>query len=120
MALEVVVDVDDLDLAAARRVAKLAGEDQVADVADPRVAGERERALADELHAGVGLRVVRGGDHRTAVELVGADEEIEHLGADHPGVDDDGPLGDDPVAQPPRHLGRLQPHVAAEPDPQLG
>ena len=34
----------------------------------PGIAGERQRALADELDPGVGLRVVRGGDHRPAVE----------------------------------------------------
>ena len=28
-------------------------------------------------------------------------------------------LVDEPLAQPPRHLRRLQPHVSPEPDPQL-
>ena len=116
--LKRVVDVHGLDLAAARLVAE-ARLDQRLDLADPRVAGERERALADELDAGVGLWVVRGGDHRPAVELLGADEEIEHLGADHPGVDDRDPLGHQALDRAAGHVGRGQTHVAADPDPKL-
>ena len=89
------------------------------DVADPGVAGERQRPLADQLDAGVGLRVVRGGDHRAAVELARADQVVEHLGRDHAGVEHGRALDDQPVAQLRRHRRRGQPHVAAEPDPQL-
>ena len=83
-----------------RRRARLAeaGLDQVADVPDPAVARQRDRAALDELGARVGLRVVRGGAHQPAVELARADEEIEHLGADHPGVEHVRALGDHPVA----------------------
>ena len=68
--------------AAAGRLAE-PGFDLGLDVADPGVAGERQRALADQLHPGVGLGVVRGGDHRAAVELARADQVVEHLGRDH-------------------------------------
>ena len=63
---------------------------------------------------------MRGGDHRAAVELARADQEIEHLGADHAGVEHGAALVDQPVAEPARHLGRLEPHVAAEPDAEVG
>ena len=104
--VEVVVDVDLLDRAAAGRVAE-PGFDLAPDVADPGVAGERQRPLADQLDPGVGLRVVRGGDHRAAVELARADQVVEHLGGDHAGVEDGRALGDEPVAHRGRHLRRL-------------
>ena len=68
------------------------------DVADPGVAGERQRPLADQLDPGVGLRVVRGGDHRAAVELARADQVVEHLGRDHAGVEHRRALEDQAVA----------------------
>ena len=115
---ELAGDVDLLAVAAARRVAE-SGEDQIADGRDPGVSGECERSLANELHAGVGLRVVRCGDHRAAVELPLADHEIEHLGADHPGIDHVGALGDQALAEPARHLRCLQAHVAADSDAEV-
>ena len=115
---ELVPDVDLLERAAAGRVAE-AGFDLGLDVADAGVAGERQRPLADQLDPGVGLGVVRGGDHRAAVELARADQVVEHLGRDHAGVEHGRALGDQPVAQLRRHRRRGQPHVAAEPDPQL-
>ena len=63
---------------------------------------------------------MRGGDHRAAVELPRADHEIEHLGADHPGIEDVRTLGDQAVAEPARHLRRLQTHVAADADAEVG
>ena len=74
---------------ASRRRARRRGRASIsrAHVADPGVAGERQRALAHQLDAGVGLRVVGGGDHRAAVELARADQVVEHLGADHAGVE---------------------------------
>ena len=117
-AVKVVVDVDRLDRSPARRLRE-PGLDGVAHVADPRVAGEGQRALADELDAGVGLRVVRGGDHGAAVELARADQLVEHLGGDHAGVEDGAALRDQAVAHPAGHLRRLDPHVATQPDPQL-
>ena len=115
---EFVPDVDLLERAAARRRPE-PGFDLRLDVADPGVAGEGEGALADQLHPGVGLRVVRGGDHRAAVELARADQVVEHLGRDHAGVEHGRALEDHPVADLGRHLRRGQPHVAAEADPQL-
>ena len=116
---ELLPDVDLLEGTAARGVAE-AGLDLRPDVADPGVAGERQRPLADQLDAGVGLRIVGGGDHRAAVELAGADQVVEHLGRDHAGVEHRRPLEDHPVAQLGGHRRRGQPHVAPEPDPQLG
>src|SRR5581483_11075363 len=77
-------------------------------------------ALPHELHARVGLGVVRGGAHRAAVEPVVADEEVEHLGGDHPGVDHGRALGGDAVPVAAGHLGGRQAHVAPEADAQLG
>ena len=59
-------------------------------VEQARVAADGQRAAADDLHARVLLRVVRGGDHDPAVEVEVADGEIEHLRADEPDVDDVG------------------------------
>ena len=67
--------------------AACAGFDRAADVLDAFVARQRDRALAHELRARVGLRVVRGGAHQAAVELARADEVVEHLAADLPGVE---------------------------------
>ena len=117
-AVKVVVDVHRLDRPPARRL-RQPGLDRGANVVDPGVAGEGQGALADELDPGVRLRVVRGGDHGAAVELARADQLIEHLGGDHAGVEDGAALGDQAVAHPARHLRRLDPHVATQPDPQL-
>ena len=113
------VDVDLLDRA--RRAAGLgeAGLDEPADVLDARVARQRDRALAHELGARVGLRVVRGGAHEPAVEPARADEEVEHLRADHPGVEHVGALGGHALAVARGELGRGQAHVAAEAEPQV-
>jgi hypothetical protein len=62
---------------------------------------------------------VRGRAHQAAVELARAHEEVEHLGPDHPGVEHARALGDHAVAVAGGQLGRGQPHVAPEPDPQL-
>ena len=59
----------------------------VADLQQPGVAADRQRAAADDLHARVLLRVVRGGDRDAAVELELADREIDHLRADEPDVE---------------------------------
>ncbi len=112
-------DVDAFTVAAAGSVAE-PGEDQVADRGDPGVAGESQRALADELHTGVGLGVVRRGDHGPAVELPLADHEIEHLRADHPGIEHVSALGDQSLTEATRHLRGLQPHVAADADAKVG
>ena len=61
---------------------------RVADVEEPGVAADGQRAAAHDLHARVLLRVVRGGDHDPAVEPELADGEVEHLRADQPDVED--------------------------------
>ena len=118
LALEVGVDLDLFEGPAAGRVAE-AGFDVRADLAQPAVAGQGDAAALDHLRAGVGLRVVRGGAHQAAVEVAGADEPIEHLGADHAGVDDVRAFGDHAVAIARGQLGGGEAHVAPEPDPQL-
>ena len=117
-ALEVGVDVDVLVAAAAGGVAEPV-LDVRADLVQAAVAGQRDAAALDHLRARVGLRVVRGGAHQAAVELARADEPIEHLGADHAGVDDVRALGDQPVAVAAGELRRGQAHVAPEADAQL-
>ena len=116
--LELGVDVDVLGAAPAGRVREALGE-QPRDVADAAVAAQRHRAALDELRARVRLRVVRGGAHQPAVELARADEVIEHLGADHPGVEHVRALRGHALAVTRRELRRGQPHVAPEPEPQL-
>ena len=111
-------DVDVLGRAAAAASPE-PGLDGAADVVDALVAAERQRPRAHELGAGVGLRVVRGGAHQAAVEAARADEEIEHLGADHPGVEDVGALGHHARAVARAQLGRGEAHVAPQPDAQL-
>ena len=101
----------------ARRLAQARGH-ELADLADPRVTRQRQRALAHELRAGVRLRVVRGGAHQPAVERARADEEIEHLCPDHPGVEHVRALGHHAIAVTAGQLRCRQAHVAPEPDPQ--
>jgi hypothetical protein len=118
--LELGVDVHLLD-AAGRDVGRgQAVDDERAHVADPGVARQRQRALAHELGARVGLRVVRGRAHQAAVELARPDEEVEHLGADHPGVQHVRALRHHPVAIPRGELWCCEPHVPPEADPQAG
>ena len=118
LALEVRVDVDLLVGAAARGFAE-AVLDVGADLLQAAVAGQRDAAALDHLRARVGLRVVAGGAHQAAVEVARADEPVEHLGADQPGVDDVRALGDHAVAVARGELGRRQAHVAPQADPQL-
>ena len=93
---------------------RLARGHDVAQLADARVARERQRAALHELRARVGRRVVGGGAHQPAVELARPDRPVELLGSDHPHVDHVAPSSAMPrrTARPCR--GR-QPHVAPEP-----
>ena len=116
--LELGVDVDVLRAARRRRVAQPVRE-QPADVADAGVARQRHGAALDQLRARVGLRVVRGRAHQPAVEVARADEVIEHLRADHPGVEHVRALGDQALAIACGELGGGEAHVAPEADPQL-
>ncbi len=61
-----------------------------ADVHQAGVAADGEGAATHDLHPRVLLRVVRGGDHDPAFEVEFTDSEIDHLGPDHPDVDDVG------------------------------
>ena len=114
--LELRLQVDRLDTAGGRGDVSQTRLDQAPDVLDALVAAQRDRALLDELRAGVGLRVVRGGAHQPAIELARADQEVEDLGADLPGIDHRRALGDDAIAVAPRELGCRQAHVAPEAD----
>ena len=62
---------------------------------------------------------MRGGAHQPAVEIARADQPIDHLGPDHPGVDDVRALGHQSGAVAQRQLRRGQAHVAPEADLQL-
>ncbi len=119
--LELLEDLDVFDRAVGGRGRFLAEAllDPLAHVLDAGVPAQRDRALLDELRARVRLRVVRGGAHQPAVELARADEEVQHLAADLPGVDDGRALGDHPFAVARGELRCRQAHVAAEPDAQL-
>ncbi len=88
----------------------------VADVEQPGVAADRKGTAADDLHAGVLLRVVRRGDADAAVEAVRADGVVDHLGADHPDVAHVGAGVRGPLDHGVRHRRRRQPHVAADRD----
>ena len=100
--------------AAARAEAALGA---VADVEEARVAADRQRAAADDLHPRVLLRVVRGGDGDAAVETELADGEVDHLGADHPDVEDVGAAVGRALDERRGHRGRGDAHVAADGDP---
>ena len=93
--------------------------DRLADVLDAAVARQRDRPVAHQLCARVGLGVVRRRAHQPAVELARADEEVEHLGPHLAGVDHARALDEQPLAIARRELGRGQAHVAPQPDPQL-
>ena len=92
--LEVGVDVDLLERAAARRRRPRPASISRRISPMPPSPDSATRAALDELGARVRLRVVRGGAHQPAVEALRADEPVEHLGADHPGVEHVGALGD--------------------------
>ena len=62
-------------------------EGAVAHVEEARLAADRKRAGADDLHPRVLLGVVRGGDADAAVEPELADGEIDHLRADEAEVE---------------------------------
>src|SRR6202034_3184487 len=113
-----VVPVDALVGAAARRLAESA-LDLLAHLLDAAIARQRERALADELRAGVARRVVRGGADQAAVEPARADDVVTDLGRGLAGVDDVDALGEQAVAVAAGELRRRQAHVVCQGDPQV-
>ena len=84
------------------------------DLVEPRVAADRERAAADDLHAVVGRRVVRGGHLEPALVAVLADREVEHLGADLAEIDDVGAGVGRAPDRGCRDLGRREAHVSPD------
>jgi hypothetical protein len=62
---------------------------------------------------------VRGRAHQPAVEVARADQPVEHLRADHPGIQHVGALGHHPLAIARGELTGGQPHVSPKPDTQL-
>ena len=72
---------------------------------------------AHHLDAVVLLRVVRRGDLRAAVELVADDREVQHVGGEHPVVDDVGALLARAVDEGGGQRRRRQAHVARHGDP---
>ena len=117
--LELLIQRHVLDRAAAGRLAE-SGFDLGPDIADPGVAGKRDRPALDQLGTGIALRVVRGGAHESAVEVPRPDEVIEHLGADLAGIEDRCALRHHAGAVRLGHVGGGQAHVAAEAEAQLG
>jgi hypothetical protein len=93
--------------------AGIAGLDHLLDLADPRVARQRQGTALHELRAGVGRGVVRGGAHQAAREVARADGEIEHLGAHLADVDHARALVADAVDVAGGELRRGQAHVPA-------
>ena len=67
-----------------------AGLGPSSDLGQPRVAADGKSAAPDDLHPGVLLRVVRGGDADPAVEAEFGDGVVQHLGPDEPEPDDVG------------------------------
>ena len=78
------------------------------------LAGERQGALADQLHPVVRGRVVRRGHHRAAVEAAVGHAVIEHLGGDHPEVDDGGARRGRAGGEGRGDPGRRSPRVPAD------
>ncbi len=92
------------------------GERAVADVEEPGVGADRKRASAHDLRARVLLRIVGCGDRGAAVEPELADGVVEHLGPDHPDVDDFRARFCRPANERLMHRGRREPHVPADRD----
>ena len=68
----------------------LVHEGTVADLEQPGLAADGQRALADDLHPRVLLGVVRGGHGDAAVQAARADREVEHLGPHEAELEDVG------------------------------
>ena len=80
------------------------------------VATHGQRARADDLHARVLLRVVRGGDADAAVEPELADRVVDHLGADHSEVVNIGAAVRRALHHGRGHRGSRDAHVAPDGD----
>ena len=100
-----------------------AGEDHLLHLLDARLAAERKRLAPHQLAAVVLLGIVRRGDLRAAVEPVGGDGEVHHVGAGQAVVDDVAALRARAVDEGRGQRRRRQPHVARDgeaPRPEIG
>ena len=93
------------------------GHGSIAHVQKSRLAADRQRAAADDLHPDVLLGIVRGGDLDPAVEPELADGEIEHLRPDHAEVEHVRAGRDGALDHRFGHGRRRHAHVAADRDP---
>ena len=110
-------DVVRLDAAAGARLRAARDlQGAVSDIEQARCSADRQRAAADDLHAGVVLRIVGGGNGDATVELQIADREIEHLGADEAKLEDVGSSVRGPVAHRCGHRGARHAHVVSDRD----
>ena len=91
-------------------------ERPLADLEQARVAAHRAGTATHDLHPRVLLRVVRRGDGDPAVEAKLADGVVEHLGADHPDVDDVGAAVERSAQDGCSHRGSMRAHVASDGD----
>jgi hypothetical protein len=91
-------------------------DDHVADLAEPRIAAERQRARAHHFDAVVLLRVMRRGNLRAPFQAIVDDGKVEHVGAEHAVIGHLGALLTRSVNERRREPGRGDPHVARHPD----
>ena len=89
----------------------------VAHIEKARLAADRQRPGAHDLHARVLLRVVRRRDGDTAVEPELADREIDHLCADEPEVEHLRAAVRGALAHGRGHRRRRHAHVVPDGDP---
>ena len=113
---EGVPHVDRLDRAALR-VPPLAAHRTIADLDEPRLAPDRQRAAPHDLHPRVGGRVVRRRHHDPAVEPELARREVHDLGSDHAEIGHVRSAVGDSGRGSLGHRRRRQAHVAADRDP---
>src|SRR5215217_5642599 len=92
----------------------------IADLGEARLAADRQRPLADDLHPRVLLGVVRGRDRDPPVEPEVADGEIEHLRPDEADVEDLRAGVHRTALRRRRHRRRREPHVPPDGDPLRG
>ena len=65
---------------------EIALDGKILDILESRVAGNRDRLFADQLHAVIVFRIMAGRDHDAAVQSQMERGEINHLGAALPDV----------------------------------
>ncbi len=116
MRREVVEDVAPFDRAAPRRWCDGAGEDAIADLAEPGVARECLGAFARHFQAVVFGGIVGCRDHHAAVEAVLADGEVERVGRDEADVGDVGAGFVRPARERLEQGDARRAHVAADDD----